>query len=442
MESLKDVWNLVCERCQKNNKISKVAYKVWICCIEPVSFEKDEIILKVKTKFQKDIITKNFLNILNKEFEEVLGFNIKITIITGEDQLDSLNSSDTNNILCNNDSLENKYTFDSFVVGPSNKFAHAAALAVAANPARAYNPLFIHGGSGLGKTHLLYAIKNEVSKKFADFNIIYVKGDDFTNEMISAIQHNTTVSFHNKYRTADIFFVDDIQFIAGKESTQEAFFHTFNALFEAGKQIILTSDRPPKEIGTLEERLRTRFESGLLADIQPPNIEMRTAIIKRKAELINLDISDEIAEYIAKRIKTNIRQLEGTIKKMKAYNILNDMPPSIQSAQNAIRDILNDSQPVSVTIDKIINEVARTYGVTPEDIRSKKRSAVISTSRQVAMFVVRDITQMPLSSIGKEFGGRDHSTIVYAIQQVEKNMKEKQQFKAVVNDIIKNVRDK
>ena len=311
---------------------------------------------------------------------------------------------------------------------------------MATNPANSYNPLFIYGGSGLGKTHLLCAICEEVRHTNPKYNIIYVKGEEFTNELINAIGEKNTMAFHEKYRAADLLAVDDIQFIAGKESTQEEFFHTFNTLFHSGKQIVLTSDRPPKEIRTLEERLRTRFEWGLLADIQPPDFETRVAIIRRKAELLDLDIPDDVAEYIANRLKNNIRQLEGAVKKLKAYKQLAGSNPSILIAQSAIKDILSDHQPIPMTVERIITEVARTYGVTSEDIRSSKRSSNISTARQVAMHIVREITQMSMSTIGEEFGNRDHSTVVYAIQQVQKNMEKDTRFKETVEDIIKNIR--
>ena len=273
-------------------------------------------------------------------------------------------------------------------------------------------------------------------------NIVYIKGDDFTNELIEAIRRGTTSEFHNRYRKADVFLVDDIQFIAGKDSTQEEFFHTFNTLYEAKKQIVLTSDRPPKDIATLEERLLTRFEWGLTADIQPPDFETRIAIIKRKAELLKIELPDNVAEYIANRLKNNIRQLEGAVKKMKAYYLLNGESPSITTAQAAISDIINNDQPTPYTVEKIIDEVARTFGTTSEDIRSAKRSANISSARQVSMYVVREITQMPMTAIGEEFGGRDHSTVVYGIQQVEKGLKKDPKTKATVEDIIKNIRDR
>jgi chromosomal replication initiator protein len=311
-----------------------------------------------------------------------------------------------------------------------------------AKPASLYNPLFIYGNSGLGKTHLLYAIRNEIGNTYPNMKIVYIKGDEFTNELIEAIRRGTTGEFHQRYRKADVLLVDDIQFIAGKDSTQEEFFHTFNTLYEAKKQIVLTSDRPPKDIATLEERLLTRFEWGLTADIQPPDFETRIAIIKRKAELMQIDLPDNVIEYIANRLKNNIRQLEGAVKKMKAYSLLNGDAMNIQTAQTAISDIINNDQPTPFTVEKIIDEVARTYGTTVDDIKSAKRSANISSARQMAMYVVREITQMPMTSIGKEFGGRDHSTVVYAIQQIEKNIKRDPKVKATAEDIIKNIRDR
>ena len=271
-------------------------------------------------------------------------------------------------------------------------------------------------------------------------NIIYIKGDEFTNELIEAIKRGTQPEFHQKYRKADVLLMDDIQFIAGRESTQEEFFHTFNTLYESKKQIVLTSDRPPRDIATLEDRLKTRFEWGLTADIQPPDFETRIAIIKRKAENLQFNVPDNVSEYIANKVKSNIRQLEGTIKKLYAYYLLQGKAPSINMAQAAISDIINNEQPTPVTIEKIIEEVARTFGVTPEEIRSEKRRAQISNARQVAMYAVREITQIPYEAIGKEFGNRDHSTIVYAIQKMEKKIAQDPKTKATVEDIIKNIR--
>jgi chromosomal replication initiator protein len=386
----------------------------------------------VSTPFKKNIIEEKYIPMLKKAFEAVMGFAVDIALeadpASGKEEHDP-------------ETELTEYTFDTFIVGNSNKFAHAASLAVAANPAKAYNPLFIHGPSGLGKTHLLYAICTEINKNMPGQNIITVKGEEFTNELIDAIQSSTTKNFHNKYRSADVLLVDDVQFIGGKESTQEEFFHTFNSLYQVSKQIVLTSDRPPKEIKTLDERLRTRFEWGLLADIQAPDFETRTAIIKRKAAMMDFDVPTEVAEYIANRLKKNIRQLEGTVKKLKAHYQLDHVPPSIMTAQNAIRDILNDNQPVPVTVDRIIAEVGRTFSIMPADIRSNKRSSAISGARQISMYVVREITQISMAAIGEEFGGRDHSTVVYAIQQVENKIEKNSHYKETIEDIIKNIRN-
>ena len=331
-------------------------------------------------------------------------------------------------------------TFENFIVGSTNKFAHAAAQAVAANPSGAYNPLFIYGGSGLGKTHLLKAIQIEIGKNHPEYNLVYVDGEKFTNEIINAIREGSTAEFHQKYRAADVLLVDDIQFIGGKESTQEEFFHTFNTLYQAGKQIVLASDRPPKEISSLEDRLRTRFEMGLTADIQPPDFETRVAIIRRKADLLHLDIPDDVANYIAEHLKDNIRQLEGAVKKLDAYRMLEGIQPVLGVAQNAIKDILNETQPVPVTIERIINEVARTYNVSPEEIRGRKRNATVAAARRTAMYVVRKILSMSMEDIGREFGGRDHSTVVYSLNEAEKAIETDPRMREMVEDIIKNTR--
>jgi chromosomal replication initiator protein len=370
-------------------------------------------------------------------YDDILGFSANIKISCDEEE----GTAPPENSKSKEETLSDyEYTFSSFIVGSSNKFAHAASMAVAANPGNAYNPLFIHGDSGLGKTHLLNAIYLEIKKNNPGIKQIIVKGEEFTNELIYSIKEQKMKAFHDKYRTPDVFLVDDVQFIGGKDSTQEEFFHTFNTLYQDNKQIVLTSDRPPKEIKTLEDRLRTRFEWGLLADIQAPDFETRTAIIRRKAEQIGINVPTEVAEYIANRLKTNIRQLEGAVKKLKAYKLLQGSPPSIMVAQMAIRDILNDNQPVPVTIDRIIGEVGRNYNISPVDIRSNKRSANISKARQISVYVVREITQISMQAIGQEFGGRDHSTMVYAVNQVEDKMSKDPRYREMVEDIIKNIR--
>ncbi len=438
MNSFNEAWDLICEFCK--TKITGVAYKTWIDRIEPIEldFDKGKAVLMAPNEFHRQTLNKCYIALISNAFREIFGSGIDICF-TIPDEIKNINKRSDQNFTVDSDY---EFTFDTYIVGSSNKFAHAAALAVAANPAGAYNPLFIYGNSGLGKTHLLYAISNDVKRNNSNKTCLYIKGDDFTNELIDSIRSNTMTDFHQKYRETDVLLVDDIQFIAGKDSTQEEFFHTFNSLYEAKKQIVLTSDRPPKEIQTLENRLRTRFEWGLIADIQPPDFETRIAIIKRKAELLGVKIPNDICEYIAKRLKTNIRQLEGAVKKMKAHHLLGGESMGIQTAQAAISDILNNDQPPPITVEKIITEVARTFGVNPEDIRSSKRLASVSNARQISMYIVREITQLPLSTIGDEFGGRDHSTIVYALQQVEKNLAKDPKTKAMVEDIIKNIRDR
>jgi chromosomal replication initiator protein len=437
MDSFTEVWNLVCAFCK--TKITEIAYSTWISRIEPLTldFSGGVAVLKVPNELHRQTVMHYYMDLLEEAFRQIFSQEIQIRICIPEEMESEKKKEEAAE---NSDNYE--FTFDTYIVGSSNKFAHAASMAVASKPATLYNPLFIYGNSGLGKTHLLYAIKNEISRTNQNVNIVYIKGDEFTNELIEAIRRGTTGEFHQRYRKADVLLVDDIQFIAGKDSTQEEFFHTFNTLYEAKKQIVLTSDRPPKDIATLEERLLTRFEWGLTADIQPPDFETRIAIIKRKAELLKIDLPDSVTEYIANRLKNNIRQLEGAVKKMKAYYLLNGEPLSINTAQAAISDIINNDQPTPFTVEKIIDEVARTFGTNAEDIRSSKRSANISNARQIAIYAIREITQMPMTSIGKEFGGRDHSTVVYAIQQVEKLILRDPKTKATVEDIIKNIRDR
>ena len=442
MDSFDEIFDLVKEYCK--TQMTDVAYNLWIKDIEPVRLTVDEAFLSVNSEFKQNIVSEKYKELLSKGFEGVLGFPVEVTI--------ELTSAAPKKPVQEQKPLpepevvlepgEYAYTFDTFIVGSSNKFAHAAAMAVATHDIRNYNPLFIHGDSGLGKTHLLFAIMNEVKRRRPDAVVAYVKGEEFTNELISAIRSQTTPDFREKYRKVDYLLVDDIQFIAGRDSTQEEFFHTFNALHESGKQIVLVSDRPPKEIKTLEDRLRSRFESGLMADIQPADFETRIAIIQRKADLLKMDMPIEVAEYIANNLKSNIRQLEGAVKNIKANSLIYENKPiTILMAQTAIRDILNDNQPIPVTISKIISEVGRTFNISEQDIKSNKRVANISRARQVAMYVIKEVTQMSMASIGDEFGGRDHSTVVYAISQTEKMMKTDSRLRETIEDITKNVRD-
>lgn len=436
MESFNQAWELICDFCKA--RITEVAYKTWFSRLEPVSldFEKGMALIEAPNEFHKQTLLRCYSDLLGEAFQSVFGSKINFSICVKEEKREATPEQKPAGEI-------EELTFENFVVGPSNRFAHAACLAVAAQPALLYNPLFIYGNPGLGKTHLLNAVAKKFQENFPGRSVVYIKGEDFTNEVIDGIGRGTMSQVREKYRTADLFLMDDIQFIAGKVSTQEEFFHTFDALHEAKKQIILTSDRPPREIATLEERLKSRFESGLLADIQVPDFETRTAIINRKAESMGFNLPDGVSEYIATKLKTNIRQLEGAVKKLRAFHLLEDKPVNLATAQAAISDIMNNSQPTPVTVDKIIEEVARTYGnVTPEDIRSQKRNSSISEARQISMYIVREITDLSMVEIGQTFGGRDHSTVVYATRQVEKKLEKDSHTKGIVNDIIKNIRDR
>ncbi|MBR5437943.1 MAG: chromosomal replication initiator protein DnaA [Clostridia bacterium] len=434
MDSFDEIWELVKE--QLKLSVTEVAYNVWLSPLNFVKFQNDTVYLSI-TEFKKRIIVDKFSEIINSAFEAVLGFPITIEYVVPNEHAKNPDMEESNKSGIN----EYDYTFSNFITGPSNRFAHAAAINVAANPGKAYNPLFIYGHSGLGKTHLLLAIMNEIKANNPNANIIYTSGEHFTNELIYYIGNHNTYDFHEKYRNCDVLLVDDIHFIARGETIQEEFFHTFNALNNNGSQIVLTSDRPPKEMMTLEERLRTRFEMGLIADIQPPTLETRMAIVKNKAEVLSVDLNDEVIKFIAENIKRNIRQLEGAVKKIKAFQDVEGVRPSVAVAKRAISDLINDDQPTPVTVDNIINEVARTFDVTPADIRSDKRSANISQARQVAIYVVEQITSLSLKAIGTEFGNKHHSSIIYALKEIKNKIEKDVSLKATIDDIIKNINE-
>lgn len=442
MDSFVDAWEVICGYCK--TKITDVAYKTWIERIKPLNldFNTGTAYLLVPNDFHRQTLTRCYIPLLNEAFEAVFDSKFNIQFKIPDEVVENIASPKPSEELIKDTNYE--YTFDTFIVGSSNKFAHAACLAVATNPSRAYNPLFLYGNSGLGKTHLLYAIGNEIKKNDPSKVICYIKGDDFTNELIESLRMAKMADFRLKYRHADILLVDDVQFIGGKESTQEEFFHTFNALHDAHKQIVLTSDRPPKEIKTLDDRLRSRFEQDLIADIQPPDMETRIAIIKRKAELLDLELSNDVCEYIASKIKSNIRQLEGTVKKLKAKSYLNNKEKiTISSVQEVIADILNNDVPPEVTVERIIDEVARTYGVSADEIRSNKnRSSNISNARKVAIYCTRELTTLSMVAIGEEFGNRHYTTIIYTIKTVQDKMNSDRKVKELVEDIIKNIRDR
>ena len=442
MDSINDVLEAAKEYCRDHT--SDATFEYYIKPIKAVSFENSNTVtLEIRNAFTLGIVADRYTVLLKEAFKSVLGFDVEIAFVTPqpEEEEEKITGEQALKELRERQLPSGRYafTFENFIKGPSNQFAYAAAQAVAANPSGAYNPLFIYGPSGLGKTHLLNAIQVEIKKNHPDYNIVYVDCEMFTNDIITAVKTATTEQFRQKYREADVLLIDDIQFLAGKESTQEEFFHTFNTLHNDGRQIVIASDRPAKEIKSLEERLRTRFEWGLTADIQPPDFETRVAIVKRKAELLSLKLPDDVAEYIANHLKQNIRQLEGAVKKLNAYYMLEGIAPCIGVTTTAIKDTLNDSQPIPVTIEKILNEVARTYNVMPADIRGKKRNANVSAARQMTMYIIREVTGMSMEAIGQEFQ-RDHSTVVYSIKTMAENIARDQHLKETCSDIIKNVR--
>lgn len=434
MDSFVDLWHIVDDKMHK--QIGETAHKVWIATIDPVDLTADEVILKVPSNFYRNVVVGRYGGDILKIINELTGLTVNLTVITDDDPERKENSTTAFHKANEND----EYTFETFIVGNTNRFAHAASIAVTQDPGNNYNPLFIYGPSGNGKTHLLLAIGEKINKNFPGSNIVYIKGDQFTNELVEAISLGKQIEFRNKYRYADVFLVDDVQFIGGREQTQEEFFHTFNALHQEKKQIVLTSDRLPKEIKTLEERLRSRFESGLLADIQPPELETRIAIVKQKALMLGLNMGDDVAEYIAIKLKNSIRQLEGVVKKLHVVVGMSGERLNITAAQNAIKDVLSDVQPVPLTIEKIIGEVARGFEVNAEDIISSRRTAPLSLARQVAMYVIREVINLSYEAIGKEFSDRDHTTVIYACQKVEEKMKTQKAFESTVQDIIQNIK--
>ena len=441
MESFKAMWQLIQQYCQDNMNIT--AYNCWIIPIEPISLSGGVATLYVKHNFQKNLIKENYEKLIKSAFENVCGFSVELNLISGDDTESEMLSEGRVKLFtkCPNTKTHYEYIFETFIVGPSNRYAHAVAQAVADKPGESYNPLFIYGNSGLGKTHLLNAICYRIQEKHPDAAIVFVSAEDFTTEFLSHLRNNTVNKFQDKYRGADVLLVDDVHFLVGKEQTQEAFFHIFNALHAEGKQMVFTSDKAPKEIPKIEDRLLSRFEWGLLADIQSPEYETRVEIIKRKAELLSFVIQDNVVEFIADKIKKNIRQLESTVRRLHAYKLIDNIEPTIAVAQNAIKDIISDSKPVGVTIENIISEVSRTTGVPDEKIRSKDKTAKVSFSRQLAMYIIREMTGISMKEIGAQFGGRDYSTTIYAINQIKNQLETDSSLQTMIETIIRNVRE-
>ena len=436
MDSFAELFALVLDLCK--NQISDVAFNLWLKDIIPLRLEGSAAFLQVNSEFKMNIIREKYTSILKSAFETTLGFpvDVIITCETPQPAEKPAGPPPSDAAAVNG---EYDYTFDTFIVGSSNKFAHAASLAVAANPANAYNPLFIYGGSGLGKTHLLYAICAEIRKNRPNYNIIYVKGDEFANDIITAIRDQRTAEFRERYRKADVLLVDDIQFIGGKESTQEEFFHTFNSLHSAKKQIIISSDKPPKDMEILEERFRSRFEWGLIADITLPDYETRMAILHKKEEMDGYDINEEVIKYIANNIKSNIRELEGAINKVMAFAKLEKKEVTLELAEQALKDIISPDEKKVITPDYIISMVAEHFDVTVDDLCGNKRNSKIVTPRQIAMYLCREIISTPLKSIGKCLGNRDHTTIMHGIDKIEKEINNDENLKNTIETLKKKI---
>lgn len=429
IESVTQLWNGILDDCKQNQKITEVGINVWMDDFIPEQGDDGIFYLVTASAYKKKTVDTYYKSILEESLASVCGIPMKIEIIVreaaAEKQAVTINKSED-------------YTFQNFVVGSSNKFAHAAAMAVADNPSsNIYNPLFIYGNSGVGKTHILKAVKNRVESKFKDKKVLYISGEEFVNELVQAIRNQTTDLFHNRFRSVDVLLIDDIHFIAGKDYAQEEFFNTFNALYPE-KQVVVTSDRPPREIKTLEERIRSRFESGIIADMSPPDFETRVGILKSKSEQLNLDIDDDVLYFIADQVKSNIRQLEGIIKKLQAYVTIHSNNLTLPLVQSYIRDVVSETMPDPVTVEKIVDEVSRTYNVSVEDIFSKKKSAEIAKARQISIYIVHTVMGLSSIEIGKKFN-KDHTTILYTTDKIKNLIKTNEMEKRLIDDIIKNV---
>jgi chromosomal replication initiator protein len=426
--------------------MSEVSYNTWILGLKPIGMRNGVFMISVPNELTLDIINQRYMLLFKESIKHVLNQDVEVECIVGEPESEETQQEeevqkDTAKPAPESlGSLNSKYTFDSFVIGNSNRFAHAASVAVAESPANAYNPLFLYGGVGLGKTHLMHAIGHHIQANNPNAKVVYVSSEKFTNELINSIRYDKNLDFRNKYRNVDVLLVDDIQFIAGKESTQEEFFHTFNELYEARKQIIISSDRPPNEIPTLEDRLRTRFAWGLQADIQAPDFETRIAILKKKAEIEKYVVSSDVMVYIATKIKSNIRELEGALTRVMAYSSLtNNKNITVDLAAEALKDIISSTQTRSITIDLIQDVVANYYNLSVQELKSQRRTRNVAYPRQIAMYLSRKLTDMSLPKIGDEFGGRDHTTVIHAYEKISAALKTDDSLASAIRIITKKV---
>ena len=432
MDSLEEIWNQILSIIAKD--ITPTAYNTWFSDCKAVDLTDCKLVLHTGSDFKRGIILNRFSETIRNALYDLFSCEFDVEVLAGDELLEYEKTDHTPSPYPEMDG----YNFDNFVVGPSNKFAHAAAIAVANNPGKVYNPLFIYGNSGLGKTHLLLAIGEKIHHEHPGFKIAYLKGDDFTNELVHSIQTGTSEEFRNKYRNMDLLLMDDIQFIAGKRSTQEETFHTFNSIYEAGHQIVMTADRPPMEMAQLDDRLRTRIEGGLMADVQPPDIETRTAIILNKAAALGLVLPHEVVDYIAENITSNVRQIEGVVKRLTAYKEIMNDTITIASVKRAIKDVIRVGTYIP-TPEVIIEETARYYSLNPADLKGQRRSKNTAMARQVSMYLMRNLTNLSLVDIGNQYEGRNHSTVLSSIRKIEEMIKTDNNVASTVRDISSNI---
>lgn len=438
MDNVREVWEVVLT--ELKNILAQTVISTWIDSLKPVSLTANTLVLAASNEFKRNIVESRFSLPIKEAFEKSVGFKTELEIIVKSDD-DAINFDFGAENTGMDPVVTKKSTFQNFVVGPTNSFAYTASRAVAENPGTLHNPLFIYSESGLGKTHLLKAIQAELQRKNPSLNIILTSGENFLNEMLDHMYVKNMAEFHNKYRNADVLLVDDVQFIATKPMAQEEFFYTFEALTGQHKQMVMTCDRPPRDMKTLEDRLISRFMQGLLADIQAPMLETRIAIIKQCSEkFYNMNLSNDVVEYIAERLKNNVRQIEGVVQKIHAIHTLSGEQITIGVANDAIKDVVYYAQPTEVTINNIIDEVAKTFGVSADDIRGERKKAEISNARQVAMYVIRETTNLTYEEIGNSFGGKKHSTVIYSIESIESKMEDNADLKNNIFDIMKKIK--
>ncbi|MEW6770628.1 MAG: chromosomal replication initiator protein DnaA [Bacillota bacterium] len=436
---IRQLWSEIMAKLEK--VVAKHSFEKWLRPLRPVACNDNTIYFVVSDNFSRDWLTQRYAPLLKQAFTQALGTELAVRFILENEEPFYTFCQARPDASTGASPLNPRYTFDTFVIGNSNRFAHAAALAVAEAPSRAYNPLFIYGGVGLGKTHLLHAIGQHILARNGNLKVIYITTEKFTNELIDALKLNETLKFREKYRNVDVLLIDDIQFLAGKERTQEEFFHTFNTLHEASRQIVISSDRPPKEIPTLEERLRSRFEWGLITDIHPPDLETRVAILRKKAQMENINVPDETLLYMADKIQSNIRELEGALVRTVAFAALTNSPLTPETAATILKDVFKITRPRTITVDVIQEAVAKYYNIKPDDLKTKKRTRAVVYPRQIAMYLARELTDLSLPKIGEYFGGRDHTTVLHACEKITTELQSDLTLQGIVTEITNKIKN-